>query len=138
VRIATGTLRCAEYSNLILDASVKQTLGLVLVGAACIWLLASLSFRAGSILLCAAGLSVLLVLLLKERNSFQGLVRAYDAALVELRQATAKASIGKIAEHGQDVTLSTLPTEFFSENSAEQFAYLSREDRDFRKATPTD
>lgn len=124
--------------SLILDASVKQTLGLVLVGAACVWLLASLSLRTGSLLLCAAGLSVPVILIIAEWNSFRGIARAYDAAVAEVRQATAKAPLGKLVMQGQDATFSSLPTDFFTKNSSEQFAYLSREDRDFSKATPTD
>ena len=99
--------------SLICDATAKQTVGFVLIGLACVWLLASLSLRTGGLFLSAAGVSSLLAPVLTEWNSFRGRGAAYDAAVADLHQAAAKATLGKLAEDSKEVTFSSLPTGFF-------------------------
>jgi hypothetical protein len=145
--------------SLVLDASAKQTTGFVLLGLACTWLLAGLSRRAlrlmGSLLLTVGGLSLTIVPLLINWNSFRASVKDYDDAIADLRQTIptavfdlpsgsrtkfhpdASSEQGPWEKYAQD-RQDDLPVDFFDKPFAEQSAYLSGADKDFAKATLSD
>jgi len=146
---------------LILDASAKQTAGVVMLGLAGTWLLGDLSLRTirllASFLFFAGGLSMVIVPVLIDRQSSEDSARDYDLAIVDLRAAVAKSvsiqwddlkppsgkaksNSGK-ADNTPDFIPDpppTLPSGFFDKPPAEQAAYLSHVDADFAKATPAD
>ncbi len=183
---------------LIFDASAKQTLGLVLLGRACTWLLAALSLGTLRVMLCLLlvliGFSLASVPVLKDWGSFRASLMDYDAAIAELRQGIAETPFNMprswtpdnlkgfmaLNPHEQIQYLNdtdpefrflssadqagyvdylknlssrsvsdpwdeaaaerarTLPAGFFDKSVTDQFAYLSRVDPDFAKATATD
>jgi hypothetical protein len=87
VLVATGL-------SLFLEASAKQTAGIVLLGLAATWLLGSLPLRLLGFLSCflafAAGVAVLGVCIYQVHSSYRDSVQDYDAAIAEIRQAVDK------------------------------------------------
>jgi hypothetical protein len=90
---------------LILDASVKETTGVFLLGLACTWLLASLSHHTLRLLvsgiLSVTGLSIAIVPVAADWNSFRSSVSDYDSAITDLRQAIADAAFDSPSASGK-------------------------------------
>jgi hypothetical protein len=147
--------------SLILDASAKQTTGFVLLGLACTWLLAGLSQRTlrlmGSLLFIVGGLSLTVVPLLIDWNSFRASLKNYVGAIADLRETIPKAVLAPSSTRTSEQPLwedyaesapssekaaqdrhDYLPADFFDKPFAEQSTYLSGVDADFVKATLSD
>jgi hypothetical protein len=91
VLVATGLI-------LLLEASAKQTAGIVLLGLAATWLLGSLRLRVlwliFSLVAFVAGIGVAAMPVLDDWSSFQTRARYYDGAISDLRQAVGKSKSG--------------------------------------------
>ncbi|HXA76347.1 MAG TPA: hypothetical protein VNV41_04380 [Candidatus Acidoferrales bacterium] len=74
--------------SLFLEASAKQTAGIILLGLAGAWLLGSLKLRTlwlvSSILACVVGLGIVAIPVIDDSNSIQYSVQSYDNALSDL------------------------------------------------------
>lgn len=83
--------------SLFLEASVKQTAGIALLGLAATWLLGSLSIRALGILcsltVFAVGFSVAAIPVWEDWQTWYGSFKQYTAAIEDLRLAISKAPV---------------------------------------------
>lgn len=99
--------------SLFLQTTIKQTLGVLLLGLALGWLLGSLNVRTLGIvacfLVCAVGLVMAVVPIRNDWESYRISAQDYDAAIAELRRAVAKASQAV----GGGMPPETLPPDFF-------------------------
>jgi len=83
--------------SLFLEASIKQTTGIALIGLAATWLLGSLSIRAFSILCCltvfALGFSIAAFPFWEDWQAWNGSSKQYALAIEDLRLAIASAPV---------------------------------------------
>lgn len=84
----------ATGASLLLDASAKQTAGVVLLGVAAAWFVGSVAVRTLGIILSAMtfciGLYVAVSPIWKDRESVLAAAQEYDATLAEVHRAAAK------------------------------------------------
>ena len=118
--------------SLLLEATVKQTAGAVVLGIAAAWAFGSLSPRTLAFfscsLACAAGLSLAGVPMWQDWNSYKALAQDYDSAISKLRDAVAKTTVEPPL---------TLPADFFEKQN--QMVNTLRQDREFMSAkSPAD
>lgn len=80
--------------TLLLEASAKQTAGVLLLGVAAAWLIGSLSARTlgivGCLLVCTLGLFIAVLPVKVDWDTYQRTSREYDFAVSQLREAIAK------------------------------------------------
>lgn len=92
VLVATGL-------SLFLEASAKQTAGVVLIGLAATWLVGGLSIRALGILCslsaCTAGFSIAGIPLWEDWRAWQSSFKQYTAAIEDLRSAITSAPVNE-------------------------------------------
>jgi hypothetical protein len=82
--------------GLFLDSSIKQTVGIAIVGLAFSWLIGSITPRVGvafAVLTCAVGLYVAAALVWSDWNSAQKSAAEYDVAIADLQTAVKNAAI---------------------------------------------
>src|SRR5208337_1903246 len=77
--------------GLLLDASAKQTMGIVLLGLAATWFVGSVAVRTLGIILSVmtfcVGLYLVAMPVWNERESVRSAAQEYDAALAAIREA---------------------------------------------------
>lgn len=100
--------------SLFLEASAKQTAGVVVLGIAAAWAFGSLSLRMlgllSCVLVCAVGLGILGVPVWQDWNLYRTSVQDYDSAISELRQSIAKADVWEdVAPYGKSGGASKKP-----------------------------
>jgi hypothetical protein len=83
----------ATGASLLLDASAKQTAGVVLLGLAAAWFFGSVGIRTLGVILssiaCCVGLYIATSPIWNERNSVLASAQEYDSAVAEVRGAIA-------------------------------------------------
>src|SRR5262249_10533118 len=103
--------------SLIFEGSAKQTAGVVLLGLAVTWFIGSVRPRPLGIVLastaCCAGLYLMVAPVWDERQLCRTRTEAYDQALLDLRDAIAKAAPVK----AWDVNGKPIEPDWFEENA---------------------
>jgi len=93
-KIGLFLLLVAAGISLFLEASAKQTTGIVLLGLAATWLLGTISVRLlwllSSLLVCLVGILVAGKPVVDDWKSFREPVQSYDRAVADLREAVTK------------------------------------------------
>jgi hypothetical protein len=114
VLVATG-------ASLFLEASAKQTAGIVLLGLAATWFVGSIGLRTLGLILsvtaCGVGLYVAVSPIWRERESVRASAQEFDSAIAAIREAVAKADVYEIVPPDEwdkyKVAPKKLPAGFF-------------------------
>jgi hypothetical protein len=86
--------------SLLFEASAKQTVGIVLLGLAATWFFGSVAPRTLGFILasaaCCVGLYLVIAPVWEERELYHARNKAYDQALLDIREAIAKAPVWQV------------------------------------------